>query len=97
MLQQRFGRSAEQNRGLGGYQAQERSIPAAVLTAAWRETWLGPTKLNSSRKYIATREISTSLGPKSAVFTMYYAIAHPAIGQSTCTELARGPWVTGGA
>ena len=77
------------------YQAQERSIPGSVPTAAWRETWLGPTK-DFSRKYIATREISTSLGPLSAVFTMCYANAHPVIWQPTCTELARGPWVTGG-
>ena len=71
------------------YQAQERPIPGSVRTAAWRETWLGPTK-DFSRKYIATREISTSLGPLSAVFTMCYANAHPAIWQPTCTELARG-------
>ena len=45
---------------------------------------------------MATREISTSLGEKSAVFTMCYANVHAAIVQSTCTELARGPWVTGG-
>ena len=70
------------------YQAQERSIPGSVRTAAWRETWLGPTK-DFSRKYIATREISTSLRPLSAVFTMCYANAHPAIWQPTCTELAR--------
>ena len=37
-----------------------------------------------------------SLEPLSAVLTMCYANAHPVIGQSTCTELARGPWVTGG-
>ena len=72
------------------YQAQERSLPAAVPTAAWRETWLGLTKHNS-RKYIVTREISTSLGSLSAVFIMCYANAHAAIGQLTCTELARGP------
>ena len=47
-------------------------------------------------KYIATREISTCRGKKSAVFTMYYANAHAAMVQSTCTELARGPWVAGG-
>ena len=64
-------------------------IPGSVRTAAWRETWLGPTK-DFSRKYIATREISTSLGPLSAVFTMCYANAHPAIWQPNCTELARG-------
>ena len=58
-------------------------------TAAWRETWLGPTKHNS-QKYIARREISTSLRPLSAVFIMCYANAHAAIGQRTCTELAWG-------
>ena len=31
------------------------------------------------------------------ISTMCYASAYPAIGQSTCTELARGPWITGGA
>ena len=41
-------------------------------------------------KCIATTEISTCRGEKSAVFAMCYASAHPAIGQSTCTELARG-------
>ena len=78
------------------YQAQERSIPAAVPTSAWREIWLGPIKHNSG-KYIATRKISTCRGEKSAVFnTMCYANAHAAIVESTCSELARGPWVTGG-
>ena len=95
VLQQGFGRSAEQNRGLGGDIRLKGGIPAVVPTAAWRETWLGLTKHNS-RKYIATRDISTCRGRKSAVFTMCYATTHPAIGQSTCTELARGPWVTGG-
>ena len=71
------------------YQAQERSVPGSVRTAIWRETWLGPTK-DFSRKYIATREISTCRGRQSAVFIMYYANAHAAIGQPTCTELARG-------
>ena len=69
-------------------------MPVAISTAAWRETWLGPTKHNS-RKYIATslkRYINYyySLGALSAVFTMCYANAHAAIGQRTCTELARG-------
>ena len=64
-------------------------MPVAVSTAAWREAWLGPTK-HKSRKYIATRDISTSLGPLSTVFTMCYANAHAAIGQRTCTEFARG-------
>ena len=95
MLQQGLGRSAEQNRGLEG-DIRLKSGPymfkkiVAVPTAAWRETWLGATKHNS-RKYIATREISTSLGPLSAVFTTCYANAHAAIGQPTYTELVRGP------
>ena len=70
-------------------------MPAGVPTAAWRETWLGPTKHNP-RQYIATREISTCRGEKFAVFIMCYANAHAAIVHSTCNELARGPWVTGG-
>ena len=45
----------------------------------------------NSRKYIATREISTTLGHLSAVFTICYANAHAAIVQPTYTELARGP------
>ena len=56
------------------YQAQERSIPGSVRTAAWQETWFGPTK-DFSRKYIATREISTCRGRQSAMFIMYYANA----------------------
>ena len=95
MLQQGVGWSAKKNHGVGGDISQERSIPAAVPTAAWRETWLGPTKHNY-RKYIASREISTCRGEKSAVFSMYYANAHAAIRKSTYTELIRGPWVTGG-
>ena len=57
------------------------------------ETWLGPPK--HYRKYIATREISTCRGDLSAVFTMCYANAHATILESTGTERARGPWVTG--
>ena len=63
--------------------------PGSVRTAAWRENWLGSTK-DFSQKYIATIEILTSLKPLSAVFTMCYANAHPAIWQPICTELARG-------
>ena len=87
-----------QKRGLGGGLRLKSGEPAAVPTAVGvqkTETWLGPPK--HYRKYIATREISTCCpGEKSAVFTMCYANAHAAIGQSTCTELTRGPWVTGG-
>ena len=63
----------------------------AESTAAWRETWLGPTKHNS-RKYIATKDIlRINLSrKKSAVFTMCYANTHAAIVQSICTELVRG-------
>ena len=95
MLQQGFGRSAEQNRGHGG-DIRLKSGPYLLLvpTATWRETWLGPTK-HKSRKYIATREISTCRGEKSAVFTMCYANTHAAIVQSTRIELARGAWATG--
>ena len=98
MLQQGFGKSSAQNRGLGGRcQAQERRTPAAVPTAVGvqkTETWLGPPK--HYRKYIATREIPTCRGAGSALFTMCYVGAHAAIMESTCTELALGPWVTGG-
>ena len=90
MLQKGLGRSAEQNRGLGG-DIRLKSGPYLVLFVLLhgRETWLGPTK-DFSRKYIATREISPSRRPLSAVFTMCYANAHPAIWQPTCTELYRG-------
>ena len=51
----------------------------------------------NTRKYIATREISTCRrGEKSAEFTICYVNVHAAIAQSTRTELARGPWFTGG-
>ena len=94
MLQQGFGRSAEQNRGLGGDIRLKKSSPYPLLFLLLHggRPRLEPTEDNSV-EYIATREISTSLGPKSAVFTMCYANAHPEIGQSTCTELAWGPWV----
>ena len=90
MLQKGLGRSAEQNRGLGGdirFKSGPYLLPFLLL--AWRETWLGATKHNS-RKYIATKEISTGLGPLSAVFSTCYANAHAAIGQPTYTELVRG-------
>ena len=51
---------------------------------------------NNYQKHIATREISTCRRDLSAVFTMCYANAHAPIMGSTYTELARGPWVTGG-
>ena len=89
MLQKGLGRSAEQNLGLGG-DIRLKSGPYLVLFVLLHgETWLGPTK-DFSRKYIATRDISTCRGRQSAVFIMYYANAHAAIGQPTCTELARG-------
>ena len=96
MFQQGFRRSSAQNRGLRGDVRLKSREPAAVPTAVEvqkTETWLGPPHY---RKRIATREISPYPGERSAVFTMCYANAHAAIGQSTCTELARGPWVTGG-
>ena len=97
MLQQGFRRSSAQNRGLGGDVRLKSGEPAAVPTSdvgvQKTETWLGSPHY---RKYIATREISPCLGENSAVFTMCYANAHAVIEQSTCTELARGPWVTGG-
>jgi len=77
------------------YQTQERSIPGSVRISAWRESWLGLTKHNS-RKYIATREISLKCELSPAAFTMCYADAHTGGRQPTCTELYRGPWVTGG-
>ena len=81
----------------GRCQAQERRTSAVIPTAVRvqkTETWLGPPK--HYRKYITTREISTCRGNLSAVFTMCYANAHPAIMESTCTKLARGLWVTEG-
>ena len=89
MLQQGFGRSSEQNRGLGGDVRLKSGehLPAAVPTAVGvqkREAWLGPPK--HYRKYIAPREILTYRGDLSAVFTMCYANAHAAILESTYTE-----------
>ena len=49
-----------------------------------------------SKIYYHKKEIPTCCGEKSAVFAMCYVNAHSAIVQSTCTELARGPWVAGG-
>ena len=94
MLQQRLGRSAEQNRGLGG-DIRLKSGPYLLLFLLLHGGRPGSCRPSTTLENIATREISTSLGPKSAVFTMFYANAHPAIEQSTCTELARGPWVIG--
>ena len=95
MLQQGFERSSAQNRGLEGDVRLKSGDPAAVPTAVGvrkTETWLGPPHY---RIYIATREISNCRGDLSVVLTMSYANAHAAIMESTCTELARGPWVTG--
>ena len=95
MLQQGFRRSSAQNHSLGGDVKLKSGLPAAVPTAVGvqkTEIWLGPPPY---RKYIATREISPCPGEKSAVFTMCYANVHAAIGQFTCTELSREPWVTG--
>ena len=93
MLQQGFGGSSAQNRDLGGDVRLKSGEPADVPTPVGvqkTETWLGPPHY---RKYIATREISTCREDLSVVFTMCYANAHAAIMESTCTELARGPWV----
>ena len=85
-----------QNRGLGGDVRAKSGKPAAVPTAVGvqkTDTWLGPPHY---RNYFTTREISTRHGDLSAVLTMCYANAHAAIMESTCAELARGPWVIGG-
>ena len=98
VLQQGFGRSSAQNRGLGGeVRLLQRRTPAAVPTAVGvqkMETWLGPPR--HYRKYTATREIPTCRGAGSALFAMCYVDAHAAIMESTCTELAREAWLTGG-
>ena len=83
----------------GRCQAQEQRTPTAVPTAVGvqkTETWLGLPKHNYYRKYIATREIPTCRRAGSALLTMCYANSHAAIMDSTCTELPRGPWGTGG-
>ena len=95
MLQQGFERSAEQNRGHEG-DIRLKSGPYLLLFLLLHGGRPGTGRKHNSQKYIATREISTCRGERSAVFTMCYANAHAAIVQSTCTELARGPWVTGG-
>ena len=99
MLQQGFRRSSAQNRGFGGdvrrlKSGEPAAIPTAVGVQKTETTWLGPPLYY--RKHIATREVSPYPGEKSAVFTVCYANAHAAIGESTCTKLARGLWVTGG-
>ena len=91
MLQQGFRRSSAKNRGLGGDVRLKSGEPTDIPTAVGiqnAETWYG---LPHYRKCIDTRNMSTCSGEKSAVFLMCYASAHAAIGQSTCTELARGP------
>ena len=95
MLQQGFGRSSKQNHGLGGeIRLKSGSYLLMFLLLHGGRPGSVLTKHNS-RKYITAREISTSLGLKSAVFITCYANAHAVIGQSTRNELARGPWVIG--
>ena len=90
MLQKGLGRSAEQNRGLGG-DIRLKSGPYLVLFVLLHGGRPGSGRPRTFLENILpTREISTSLRPLSAVFTMCYANAHPAIWQPTCTELYRG-------
>ena len=67
MLQQGLGRSAEQNRGLGGDVRLKKSGPYLLLFLLAGDL----ARADQAHKYIATIEISTSLGPKFAVFKPY--------------------------
>ena len=92
VLQQCCRRSSARNRGPGGDVRLKSGEPAAVPTAVGvhkTEIWLGPPHY---RKYIATREISTCPGEKSAVFTMCYACTR---GDRAVYLLRAGPGAMG--
>ena len=70
--------SSAQDSGLGGDVRLKSGEPAAVPTAVGVQktgTWLEPPHYG---EYIATREISSCPGEKSAGLTMCYANAHAA-------------------
>ena len=92
MLQQGFGRSAEQNRGLGG-NIRLKSGPYLLLFLLLHGGRPGSGQPSTILENILPQEIYQE---KTTVFTMCYANAHAAIMESACTELARGSWVTGG-
>ena len=99
MLQQGFGRSSAQNHGLGGDVRLKCGEHLLLFLLLCRSTENGDLAWTAKalKKYIATREIPTCRRAGSALCTMCYVDVHAAIMVSTCTELAWGPWVTGGA
>ena len=84
MLQQGFGRSSAQNRGLGGNvklkSGEHLLLFLLQLLKEYRKRRPG---LDRQSKYIATREIPTYRGAGSALFTMFYVDVHAAIMEST--------------
>ena len=109
MLQQGFGRSPAQNRGLGGdvrLKSGEQLLlfPTAVVVGGVQKTETSAgldRKKSATRKNIpgiARREIPTCCVAGSALFTMLcYVDAHVVmIMESTCTKLVRRPWVARG-
>ena len=92
MLQQCFGRSSAQNRGLGGRcQAQERRTPAAVPTVVRVRNLARTAK---TEQFLPDIYIILS---SRGICVVYLGCAHAhvlPIGD-TCTELAQGPWGIG--
>ena len=101
MFQQGFGRSSAQNHGPGGDVRLNSGEPLLLflLLQEYRKKWrLGLNRQITTIEniYIATREMPTCRGAGSALFPVCYVDVHAAIMESTCTELVRGAWVTGG-
>ena len=90
VLQKGLGRSTEQNRGLGG-DIRLKSGPYLVLFVLLNGGRPGSGRPRTFLENILPQERYQlySLRPLSAVFTMCYANAHPAIWQPTCSELYR--------
>ena len=90
MLQKGLGRSAEQNRGLGG-DIRLKSGPYLVLFVLLHGGRPGSGRPRTFLENILPQERYQLVADVSLqCFIMYYANAHAAIGQPTCTELARG-------
>ena len=87
MLQQGLGRSAEQNRGLGG-EIRFESGPYLLLFLLLHGGRPGSGRPSTTiENYIATREISTVSDKSLQCLPCAAPKAHPAMRQSTCTEL----------
>ena len=82
MLQQGFGRSAEQNRGLGG-DIRLKSGPYMLLFLLLHGGRPGSGQPSTTLVNILPQERYQLVADESLqCFTMCYASAHPAIGQS---------------